>query len=88
MDTSPQVHCPYCPNHQLDRLGHHAMTCKWGGDVVVRHNALRDVVAQFCHRARLGGQLEVSHGSGSDSSHKLASRHLGAQLVEWQASCF
>ena len=45
------------------------MTCKRGGDVVVRHNALRDVFAQFCHRARLGGQLEVGHGSGSDSSH-------------------
>ena len=35
----------------------------------MRHNALRDVFAQFCHRARLGGQLEVGHGSGSDSSH-------------------
>ena len=58
-----------CPDHQLDPLGHHAMTCKRGGDVVVRHNALRDVFAQFCHRARLGGQLEVGHGSGSDSSY-------------------
>ncbi|KAL5463780.1 hypothetical protein EMCRGX_G032714 [Ephydatia muelleri] len=63
------VHCPYCPDHQLDPLGHHAMMCKWGGDVVVRHNALRDVFAQFCHRAQLGGQLEEGHGSGSDSSH-------------------
>ena len=49
-------------------LGHHAMTCKLGGDVV-HHNALRDDFAQFCHRARLGGQLEVGHGSGSDSAH-------------------
>ena len=69
MDTSPQVHCPYCPDHQLDPLGHHAITCKHGGDAVVCHNALRDVFAQFCHRAQLGGQLEVGHGSGSDSSH-------------------
>ena len=29
--------------HQLDPLGHHAVTCKEGGDVVMRHNALRDV---------------------------------------------
>ena len=35
----------------------------------MRHNALRDVLSQFCHRARLGGQLEVGHGSGADSPH-------------------
>ena len=87
MDTSLQVHCPYCPDHQLDPLGHHAMMCKRGGDVVC-HNALRDVFAQFCHRAQLGGQLEVGHGSGSDSSHSRPADILGAQLVEWQASCF
>ena len=67
MDTSSQLRCPYRPDHQLDPLGHHAVTCKGGGDVVVRHNASREVFAQFCHRARLGGQLEVGHGSGGDS---------------------
>ena len=44
------------------------MTCKGGGDVVLHHNSLRDVFAQFCHRATLGGQHEVGHGSGADSS--------------------
>ena len=34
MDTSSQLRCPYCPDHQLDPLGHHAVTCKGGGDVV------------------------------------------------------
>ena len=66
MDTSPQQRCPHCHDHQLDPLGHHAVTCKGGGDAVIRHNALRDVFAQFCHRARLGGQLEVGYGSGGD----------------------
>ena len=60
---------PLLPDHQLDSLGHHAGTCKRGSDVVVHHSALRDVFAQFCHRACLGGQLEVGHGSGADSSH-------------------
>ena len=69
MDTSSQLHYPYCPDHQLDPLGHHAVTCKGGGDVVVHHNALRDVFAQFCHRARLSGQLEVGHESGGDSTN-------------------
>eukprot|EP00731_Ephydatia_muelleri_P016405 Em0009g829a len=45
MDTSPQQRCPHCHDHQLDPLGHHAVTCKGGGDAVIRHNALRDVFA-------------------------------------------
>ena len=62
------LRCPYCPDHQVDPLGHHAVTCKGGGDVVLHHNSLRDAFAQFCHRARLGGQLEVGHGYGAESS--------------------
>ena len=34
--------CPHCPAHSLDPLGHHALTCKHGGDVVIRYNRLRD----------------------------------------------
>ena len=68
MDTSSQLHSPYCPDHQLDPLGHHAMMCKGDGDVILHHNSLRDVFAQFCHRARLGGQLEVGHVYGAESS--------------------
>ena len=41
---------------------------KYISQLVVHHNSLRDFFAQFCHRARLGGQLEVGHGSGADSS--------------------
>ena len=44
------------------------MTCK-GGEDVVRHNSLTDVFSQFCHRARLGGQLEVGCGLGLDKRH-------------------
>ena len=61
MDTSSQLRCPYCPDHQLDPFGHHAVTCKGSGDVVLCHNSLRDVFTQFCHRARLDDQLEVGH---------------------------
>ena len=57
MDTLSQLRCPYSPDHQLDPLGHHAVMCKWGCDVVLHQNSLRDVFAQYCHRARLGGQL-------------------------------
>ena len=42
MDTSLGSCCPCCPDHQLDPLGHHAVMCKGGGDVILRHNSLRD----------------------------------------------
>ena len=69
MDTSMGFSYPYCPEHQLDPLGHHAVTCKGGGDVVLRHNSLRDAFSQFCHRACLRGQLEVGCGLGADKRH-------------------
>ena len=69
IDTSLGSCCPHCPDHQLDPLGHHAVTCKGGGDVVLRHNSLRDVFSLFCRRARLGGQLEVGCGLGVDKRH-------------------
>ena len=80
MDTSSQLRCPYCPDHQLDPLGHHAMTRKGGGDVVLCHNSLSDVFVHFCHRARLGGQLEVGHGYGTDSS---LSRPVDILVPNW-----
>ena len=42
------------PRHRIDPLGHHAVTCRRGGDVLMRHNRLRDVIVDFCHSARLG----------------------------------
>ena len=33
--------CPFCQDVALDPLGHHAVTCRHGGDVVIRHNHLR-----------------------------------------------
>eukprot|EP00731_Ephydatia_muelleri_P018556 Em0011g596a len=60
----------------LDALGHHALTCRGGGDAVLLHNSLRDVVAQFCHRARLGGQLEVGGGTEADGSRSWPADYL------------
>ena len=31
MDVSFGSCCPHCPDHRLDPLGHHALTCKHGG---------------------------------------------------------
>ncbi|KAL5505640.1 hypothetical protein EMCRGX_G007104 [Ephydatia muelleri] len=56
--------CPHCPSFVLDDFGHHSLSCKHGGDVVSRHNKLRDVFLDFCQRACLGPRLEMGCGAG------------------------
>ena len=70
------------------------MTCNGGGDVVLRHNSLRDAFSQFCHRACLGGQLEVGCGIAADKRHSrpadilvqnwITDRKLQDGLQLWQ----
>eukprot|EP00731_Ephydatia_muelleri_P011951 Em0006g845a len=64
--------CPHCPSCVLDDFGHHSLTCKHEGDVVSRHNKLRDVLYDFCQRACLGPRLEMGCGAGSDSQSRPA----------------
>jgi hypothetical protein len=49
LNTSGGVMCPFCPKTTLDSLGHHAVTCRHGGDVVIPHNLLRDIIADLCN---------------------------------------
>ena len=58
--------CSFCPSQALDPLGHHALTCEHGGDVVSRHNRLRDVLLESCRRACLGPQVEAGSGLGHE----------------------
>eukprot|EP00731_Ephydatia_muelleri_P018161 Em0011g201a len=60
MDTSQNACCAFCPSHALDPLGHHALTCKSGGDLIVRHNALRDT---FLHGILQAGMYRGTTGS-------------------------
>ena len=57
---------PICSSHALDPLGHHALTFKHGGDVVSRHNRLRDVLLESCRLACLGPQVEAGSGLGHE----------------------
>ena len=69
LDTSGDAQCALCPEKSLDPLGHHATTCKRGGDVVYHHNRLRDIVAESCRRAHLSVHLEVGHNLTPDHSN-------------------
>ena len=53
---------PLCPDIALDPLGHHAASCRHGGDVVAWHNRLRDIFANFYRWAHLSVQVEVGYG--------------------------
>eukprot|EP00731_Ephydatia_muelleri_P004695 Em0002g871a len=83
LDTSQRSQCALCPGIALDPLGHHAITCKRGGDVVTRHNTLRDVLAEICHRAHLGVQVEAGNDLNADHSHNGPADLL---LTNW-ATC-
>ena len=48
--------CLLCPDTALDTLGHHTVTCRRGGDVVTRHNCLRDTFVDLCRSAHLSVQ--------------------------------
>ena len=50
----------------LDHLGHHAVTCKYGGDVVTRHNIIRDILVETCHRAHIGVKEKVGNNLSRD----------------------
>ena len=61
--------CPSCSTQSLDPLGHHALTCRYNGDVVSRHNQLRNTFFESCRQAGVGGQIEIGSGLGHDERH-------------------
>ena len=62
--VTPKINLPtyFCPELVLDPLGHHAASCRHGGDVVTRHNRLRDFFVEFCRQAHLSVRVEAGFG--------------------------
>ena len=83
LDTSCDSSCAFCPDSILDPLGHHASTCKRGGDAVYRHNLLRDVFADSCRLAHLPVKLEVGNNLTPDHDH---SRPADVLVHNWSLS--
>ncbi|KAL5516758.1 hypothetical protein EMCRGX_G002166 [Ephydatia muelleri] len=55
-----------CARTDIRAERHHAVTCKRGGDAISRHNKLRDVVLQTCHRACISAKAEAGSGLGHE----------------------
>ena len=87
LDLSYGSCCPLCPEIALDPLGHHAVTCKRGGDVVSRHNKLRDVLAESCRRANLVVQVEMGNNL-TNHSHTRPADLLVPNWVLGKAAAF
>eukprot|EP00731_Ephydatia_muelleri_P003661 Em0001g3661a len=65
LDTSEGSQCTLCPGG-LDHLGHHVVTCKYGGDVVSCHKKIRDILVATCRLAHIGVQVEVGNNLTHD----------------------
>ena len=50
--------CPYCQNGRLDKLGDHALSCHGRGDVISRHDRVRDRIFAACSTANLSPDCE------------------------------
>ena len=55
--SQPGEKCASCQK-ELDKLGHHHLTCATGGFVVHRHNRLRDTFYSLCRMAGMNPELE------------------------------
>ena len=51
---------PLLPSKSLDTLEHHCVTCRCGGDVTTRHNALRNGLHTTFHHADLSALNRVA----------------------------
>ena len=70
MNSTARSSCPFCPDIAFDPLGHHAVSSRRGGDVVIRHNRLRNIIADLRSCAHLSVRVEV--GRGLLGSHNYA----------------
>jgi hypothetical protein len=61
--------CPKCKATCCDQQGYHALVCRHGGNLGVRHNALRDVIFKYAQRSAMGPRVEQRVTPGSNRRH-------------------
>ena len=52
-----EIPCPFC-KQTIDKYGDHATCCKKQGDLIIRHNGLRDFVEEIANDGMLSPVLE------------------------------
>jgi len=72
-------HCAQMCEHILNITGHHVAICSIGGWVAMRHNAIRNLLAEICKAAGLFTLIE-------QVVQKLSSKHLAKlDVCAWSA---
>ena len=66
--------CPYCKSAILDIFGDHAVSCHGRGDIIPRHDRVRDTILTACSSANLS----------PDVSQNIFCR----KIIQDQATCF
>eukprot|EP00731_Ephydatia_muelleri_P036720 Em0311g4a len=79
--------CLLCPEIALDPLGHHALSCRRGGDVVLRHNQLHDIFVDFCHKTNLSVKVEAGSTLTPDLSRSCPMDALVSNCVTSGSKC-
>ena len=70
--------CCFCGSVS-DTNGIHALSCTAGGDITLRHNAVRDIIFHFCRRRYFSFFLLIPQDVGL--SVRLTLPHDAAKLV-------
>ena len=88
LETTTASCCLLCPEIALDPLGHHALSCRRGGDVVLRHNQLRYIFVDICHKANLGVRIEAGNALTPDLSRSRAADALVNNWIGGSSAAF
>ena len=78
--------CPLC-KQTVDIYGDHALCCKKSGDMITRHNRVRNLIVQFADMGLLAPEMEklgilallIGQGGGPEMCHSRA----GLPIVDW-----
>ena len=71
--------CPVCNEEVLDANGKHGVNCKKSGDIIQRHNDIRDYLYAQCRTAQLSPQKEQGDGDGLRPGDVYLPRWVGIQ---------
>ena len=80
--------CPSFSTQSSVLLSHHALTCKYNGDVVSRHNQLRNTFFESYRLAGVCEQMEVERGLGHDERHTQPADFLVPNWDLWKPAAF
>lgn len=74
--------CPHCRQNAPHPNGRHLLTCRYGGGITARHDALRNQVLEAATTAGYSACLEVQHGTGKQRPGDVVIRGSPATFVD------